>query len=214
MQFLFAGAHAVDWGRSGFCGLPVKTCRSVCLAWGQRLGAPNKDCLGREVYFQPQIISSSKWCRNSIYVRNLEGALPRPSPLSPSEQAATHGYTPGPRWATSLQPRWGQVDGGQADGCWLAFSPRQKSARARRALTSISSLSFSFSGPQAPTPIWFHILFYLAVGMIFLVDTIFCMIIYKELQKQKRWNLEISLGSGPKKKGTSYLQNDRYLEDI
>ncbi|XP_039102178.1 high affinity immunoglobulin gamma Fc receptor I [Hyaena hyaena] len=77
-----------------------------------------------------------------------------------------------------------------------------------------SEVELQVLGPQAPTPIWFHILFYLAVGMIFLVDTIFCMIIYKELQKQKRWNLEISLGSGPKKKGTSYIQNDRYLEDI
>ncbi|XP_049472368.1 LOW QUALITY PROTEIN: high affinity immunoglobulin gamma Fc receptor I-like [Panthera uncia] len=75
-------------------------------------------------------------------------------------------------------------------------------------------LELQVLGLQTPTPVWFHVLFYLAVGMVFLVDTILCMIIHKELQKQKQWNLEISLGSGPKKNVTSYLQEDRYLEDI
>ncbi|XP_025791196.1 high affinity immunoglobulin gamma Fc receptor I isoform X2 [Puma concolor] len=75
-------------------------------------------------------------------------------------------------------------------------------------------VSITVKGLQTPTPVWFHVLFYLAVGMVFLVDTILCMIIHKELQKQKQWNLEISLGSGPKKNVTSYLQEDRYLEDI
>ncbi|XP_059976142.1 high affinity immunoglobulin gamma Fc receptor I [Mesoplodon densirostris] len=51
------------------------------------------------------------------------------------------------------------------------------------------------------------------VGIIFLVDTVFCMIIHKELQRKKKWNLEISLGSDHGKKVTSYLQNDRYLEE-
>ncbi|GAB5575471.1 low affinity immunoglobulin gamma Fc region receptor III-A isoform X2 [Prionailurus iriomotensis] len=75
-------------------------------------------------------------------------------------------------------------------------------------------LELQVLGLQTPTPVWFHVLFYLSVGMVFLVDTILCMIIHKELQKQKQWNLEISLGSGPKKNVTSYLQEDRYLEDI
>ncbi|XP_029803503.1 high affinity immunoglobulin gamma Fc receptor I isoform X2 [Suricata suricatta] len=75
-------------------------------------------------------------------------------------------------------------------------------------------LELQVLGLRTLSPIWFHILFSLAVGMMFLVDTIFCIIIHKELQKQKLWSLEISLGSGPKKKATSYLEEDRYLEDI
>uniref|UniRef100_A0A3Q2H8H6 Ig-like domain-containing protein n=1 Tax=Equus caballus TaxID=9796 RepID=A0A3Q2H8H6_HORSE len=66
---------------------------------------------------------------------------------------------------------------------------------------------------QSPTSVWFHVLFYLAVGVIFLVDTIFCTIIHKELQRQKKWNLEISLGSGHEKKVTSYLQKEIQSEE-
>ncbi|XP_044770069.1 high affinity immunoglobulin gamma Fc receptor I isoform X5 [Neomonachus schauinslandi] len=51
------------------------------------------------------------------------------------------------------------------------------------------------------------------VGMLFLVDTIFCTIIYKELRRKKKWNLEISLDSGHEKRVNSYLQKERYLEE-
>ncbi|KAM9106715.1 LOW QUALITY PROTEIN: high affinity immunoglobulin gamma Fc receptor I [Megaptera novaeangliae] len=73
-------------------------------------------------------------------------------------------------------------------------------------------LELQVFGLQSPTPV-FRFLFYLAVGIIFLVDTVFCVIIHKELQRKKKWNLEISLGSDHGKKVTSYLQKDRYLEE-
>ncbi|XP_036129350.1 high affinity immunoglobulin gamma Fc receptor I [Molossus molossus] len=47
-----------------------------------------------------------------------------------------------------------------------------------------------------PTSIWFHVLFYLAMGIIFLVDTVFYVLIYKKLQRKKKWSLEIPLESG------------------
>lgn len=53
------------------------------------------------------------------------------------------------------------------------------------------------------TPAWFHVLFYPAIGIIFLVNTVLCVIIHKKLQKQKKWNLEIPLDSGHEKKVTS-----------
>uniref|UniRef100_A0A3Q2GTX0 Ig-like domain-containing protein n=1 Tax=Equus caballus TaxID=9796 RepID=A0A3Q2GTX0_HORSE len=76
-----------------------------------------------------------------------------------------------------------------------------------------AGVSITIKGLQSPTSVWFHVLFYLAVGVIFLVDTIFCTIIHKELQRQKKWNLEISLGSGHEKKVTSYLQKEIQSEE-
>uniref|UniRef100_A0A8C9UPX1 Ig-like domain-containing protein n=1 Tax=Spermophilus dauricus TaxID=99837 RepID=A0A8C9UPX1_SPEDA len=72
---------------------------------------------------------------------------------------------------------------------------------------------FSVSGLQSPTPVWFNILFYLSVGIIFLVNTVLCVTIHKELQRKKKWNLEVSLASDSGKKVTSHLQKDRYLEE-
>uniref|UniRef100_A0A8C9PS42 Ig-like domain-containing protein n=1 Tax=Spermophilus dauricus TaxID=99837 RepID=A0A8C9PS42_SPEDA len=69
------------------------------------------------------------------------------------------------------------------------------------------------SGLQSPTPVWFNILFYLSVGIIFLVNTVLCVTIHKELQRKKKWNLEVSLASDSGKKVTSHLQKDRYLEE-
>ncbi|XP_047584559.1 high affinity immunoglobulin gamma Fc receptor I isoform X4 [Lutra lutra] len=68
-------------------------------------------------------------------------------------------------------------------------------------------------GLQTQPPVWFHVLFCLPVGILFLVDTIFCMIIYKELERKKKCNLEVSLDSGQKKRVNSYLQEERYLEE-
>ncbi|KAB1260638.1 High affinity immunoglobulin gamma Fc receptor I [Camelus dromedarius] len=75
-------------------------------------------------------------------------------------------------------------------------------------------LKLQVVGPQLPAPVWFHVLFYLTVGVIFLVDTAFCMMIHKELQRKKKWNLDISLDSGHEKKLTSYLQKDSHLEEL
>uniref|UniRef100_A0A2K6V547 High affinity immunoglobulin gamma Fc receptor I n=1 Tax=Saimiri boliviensis boliviensis TaxID=39432 RepID=A0A2K6V547_SAIBB len=62
------------------------------------------------------------------------------------------------------------------------------------------SLSFSVSGLQSPTPVWFHFLFYVVVGIMFLVDTVLCVTIWKELKRKKKWNLEIPLDSAHEKK--------------
>ncbi|XP_002759896.4 high affinity immunoglobulin gamma Fc receptor I isoform X2 [Callithrix jacchus] len=66
--------------------------------------------------------------------------------------------------------------------------------------------------PQSPTPVWFHVLFYMVVGIMFLVDTVLYVTICKELKRQKKWNLEIPLDSGHEKKVTSDLQKHRHLE--
>ncbi|XP_030680542.1 high affinity immunoglobulin gamma Fc receptor I isoform X2 [Nomascus leucogenys] len=67
---------------------------------------------------------------------------------------------------------------------------------------------------QLPTPVWFHVLFYLAVGIMFLVNTVLWVTICKELKRKKEWNLEISLDSGHEKKVISSLQEDRHLEEV
>ncbi|KAM5201361.1 high affinity immunoglobulin gamma Fc receptor I isoform 3-T3 [Hipposideros larvatus] len=63
-------------------------------------------------------------------------------------------------------------------------------------------LKLQMLGLLAPnqTPAWFHVLFYVAMGIIFLVNTVLCVIIHKKLQKQKKWNLEIPLDYGHEKK--------------
>nr|AHH28245.1 Fc gamma receptor I [Sus scrofa]ARU09633.1 Fc gamma receptor I variant 1 [Sus scrofa] len=68
-----------------------------------------------------------------------------------------------------------------------------------------TELELQVLGPQPPTPVWFHVVFYLAVGSVFLMDTVFYVIIQKQLQRKKKWDLEISLDSGHGKKVTSYL---------
>lgn len=66
-------------------------------------------------------------------------------------------------------------------------------------------LNLQVHGLQSPTHVWFHVLFSLATGIIFLVNNVFCVIIHKELQKKKKWNLDIPMDSGQGKKVTSYL---------
>uniref|UniRef100_A0A2K5S8A0 Uncharacterized protein n=1 Tax=Cebus imitator TaxID=2715852 RepID=A0A2K5S8A0_CEBIM len=66
-------------------------------------------------------------------------------------------------------------------------------------------------GLQSPTPVWFHFLFYVVVGIMFLVDTVLCVTICKELKRKKKWNLEIPLESAHEKKVTSDLQKHRHL---
>uniref|UniRef100_A0A8D2ASX1 Fc gamma receptor Ia n=1 Tax=Sciurus vulgaris TaxID=55149 RepID=A0A8D2ASX1_SCIVU len=76
-----------------------------------------------------------------------------------------------------------------------------------------AGVSVTVKGLQSSTPVWFNILFYLSVGVIFLVNTVLCITIHKELQRKKKWNLEISLTSDYRKKVNSYLQKDRNLEE-
>ncbi|XP_038167400.1 high affinity immunoglobulin gamma Fc receptor I [Arvicola amphibius] len=40
-------------------------------------------------------------------------------------------------------------------------------------------------------PDWFHILFYLAMGIMLLVDTVLCVKIHKKLQRRKNYNVEV-----------------------
>uniref|UniRef100_A0A2I2YE88 Fc fragment of IgG receptor Ib n=1 Tax=Gorilla gorilla gorilla TaxID=9595 RepID=A0A2I2YE88_GORGO len=76
-----------------------------------------------------------------------------------------------------------------------------------------AGISVTVKGLQLPTPVWFHVLFYLAVGIMFLVNTVLWVTIRKELKRKKKWNLEISLDSGHEKKVISSLQEDRHLEE-
>ncbi|KAM5294853.1 high affinity immunoglobulin gamma Fc receptor I isoform 2-T2 [Glossophaga mutica] len=69
-------------------------------------------------------------------------------------------------------------------------------------------------GLQSPAPEWFHVLLHLVVGMIFLVNTVICVTIYKKLQRKKKWILEIPVGSGHGQKVTSFLQEARCLEEL
>ncbi|XP_054567697.1 high affinity immunoglobulin gamma Fc receptor I [Eptesicus fuscus] len=65
----------------------------------------------------------------------------------------------------------------------------------------------SFTGLQeSPTSVWFHGLFYLVMAIIFLVNTVLCVIIHKKLQRNNTWILEIPLDSADQgKKVTSYF---------
>ncbi|XP_004632555.2 high affinity immunoglobulin gamma Fc receptor I [Octodon degus] len=56
-------------------------------------------------------------------------------------------------------------------------------------------LELQLYGPPSTLSARLHILFYLPMGAIFLVDTVLCARIYKELPKKKKWNLEISSAS-------------------
>uniref|UniRef100_A0A2K6F6I0 Fc gamma receptor Ia n=1 Tax=Propithecus coquereli TaxID=379532 RepID=A0A2K6F6I0_PROCO len=76
-----------------------------------------------------------------------------------------------------------------------------------------AGVSVTVKGLQSSTPDWFKILFYLTVGVMFLVDTVLCMTIHKKLQRKKKWNLAISLNADHGKKVTSCLQKDRHLEE-
>lgn len=51
------------------------------------------------------------------------------------------------------------------------------------------------------------------MGIIFLVNTVLCVTIHKELKRKKKWNLEVSLASDYGKKVISHLQKDSYLEE-
>nr|XP_048283879.1 high affinity immunoglobulin gamma Fc receptor I [Myodes glareolus] len=57
--------------------------------------------------------------------------------------------------------------------------------------------------PQSPGPDWFHIVFYLAMGIMILVDTVLCVKIHKTLQRRKKYNVEVRLVSDEGKKETS-----------
>ncbi|XP_004689517.1 PREDICTED: high affinity immunoglobulin gamma Fc receptor I-like [Condylura cristata] len=61
-------------------------------------------------------------------------------------------------------------------------------------------------GLRSSALVWFQAIFYLVVGIMFLVDTVFCMMLHKELQRMKTWHLEMSLGSDHWKKNTYSLQ--------
>ncbi|XP_007949183.1 high affinity immunoglobulin gamma Fc receptor I [Orycteropus afer afer] len=74
-------------------------------------------------------------------------------------------------------------------------------------------LELQVLGLQSPILVWYQVFFYLAMGITFLVDTVLCVTIQKEFRRKKKWNLEISLASGYREEGTSYLQRDRSPEE-
>ncbi|XP_037355475.1 high affinity immunoglobulin gamma Fc receptor I isoform X2 [Talpa occidentalis] len=85
------------------------------------------------------------------------------------------------------------------DGSFLKQSPK---------------VEFRVHAAPSPAPVWLPAIFYLTVGIMFLVDTVLCIMLYQELHRMKIWNLEISLGSGYKKKVTSDLQIYVHSEEL
>lgn len=77
------------------------------------------------------------------------------------------------------------------------------------------STKLELFGPQSSTPVWFHILFYLSVGIMFLVNTVLYVKIHR-LQREKKYNLEVPLVSEKGKKATSFQQvrSDDVYEEV
>lgn len=128
----------------------------------------------------------SKCTGKALAVRLLWGACPLSITIEPS--SSYHQLLPAPQSPrVSLRHRHSKSQ--------PTFSSKHNSARSLWFLNSIYPLLFSFTGLQSTTPVWFHFLFYLAVGIMFLVDSVLCIVIHKELQRKKMWNLEIYLDS-------------------
>jgi hypothetical protein len=74
---------------------------------------------------------------------------------------------------------------------------------------------FSVSGPQSSAPVWFHILFYLSVGIMFSLNTVLYVKIHR-LQREKKYNLEVPLVSEQGKKANSFQQvrSDGVYEEV
>uniref|UniRef100_A0A8C6R9L8 High affinity immunoglobulin gamma Fc receptor I n=1 Tax=Nannospalax galili TaxID=1026970 RepID=A0A8C6R9L8_NANGA len=73
------------------------------------------------------------------------------------------------------------------------------------------NLELQVVGLQSSASVWFHILFYLSVGIIFLVATVLCVKIHQKLKRKKRWNLEIPLVSNHGKEEAFCFQQ---LEEV
>ncbi|XP_036046441.1 high affinity immunoglobulin gamma Fc receptor I isoform X1 [Onychomys torridus] len=81
-----------------------------------------------------------------------------------------------------------------ADGSILKHSPE---------------LELRIRGLQSSGPVWFHILFYLSMGVILLVDTALCVKIHKKLQKKKKnYNLEVLSDQGKKETSSQQVRSD------
>lgn len=78
-----------------------------------------------------------------------------------------------------------------------------------------TELELQVLGPQSSAPVWFHILFYLSVGIMFLVNTVLYVKIHR-LQRKKKYNLEVPLVSEKGKKATSFPQvrSDDVYEEV
>lgn len=76
-------------------------------------------------------------------------------------------------------------------------------------------LELQVLGPQSSAPVWFHILFYLSVGIMFLVNTVLYVKIHR-LQRKKKYNLEVPLVSEEGKKATSFqrVRSDGVYEEV
>ena len=143
----------------------------------------------------------SKCTGKALAARLLQGAWPLSKTTEPS--SSHHQLPPAPQGpSVSLRHRHSKSQ--------PTFSSKHNSARSLWFLNSISPLLFSVTGLQSTTLVWFHFLFYPAVGIMFLVDSALCIVIHKELQRKKMWNLEIyldSLDSGHGKKVPPTFKN-------
>nr|AAD34932.1 high affinity immunoglobulin gamma Fc receptor I [Mus musculus]AAD34933.1 high affinity immunoglobulin gamma Fc receptor I [Mus musculus]AAD34934.1 high affinity immunoglobulin gamma Fc receptor I [Mus musculus]AAD34935.1 high affinity immunoglobulin gamma Fc receptor I [Mus musculus]AAD34936.1 high affinity immunoglobulin gamma Fc receptor I [Mus musculus] len=76
-------------------------------------------------------------------------------------------------------------------------------------------LELQVLGPQSSAPVWFHILFYLSVGIMFSLNTVLYVKIHR-LQREKKYNLEVPLVSEQGKKANSFQQvrSDGVYEEV
>lgn len=210
VQFLLEGTHMVGW-RLGILWIAHKFPNVyIWLRWRdcelQKKNFFGGKCLSSiQIHFKHYIeiaVVSVHWqgSGSSGLMRSLP--LVR-TPCSPA-RATSSSFLP-LKW--SVSPR-GTGIAGLSQPCLP-----HNSVRSLWFLNGIFSLSFSFTGLlQSPTSVWFHGLFYLLMGIIFLVNTVLCVLIHKNLQRNKTWILEIPLDSGYGKKVT-YRWEDRHLEE-
>ncbi|XP_058516161.1 high affinity immunoglobulin gamma Fc receptor I-like [Ochotona princeps] len=102
-------------------------------------------------------------------------------------------------------PKAGQEDSG---AYWCEAATEDK-----RVVKRSSALQVQVLAPQSLSRVWFHVLLFLAIGMLIFFSACLCSMICKELQRMRTQNLQIPMSSGPVKSITSYLQNYRQLEE-
>ncbi|OBS74356.1 hypothetical protein A6R68_15097, partial [Neotoma lepida] len=74
-------------------------------------------------------------------------------------------------------------------------------------------LELRILGFQSAALVWFHILFYLSMGIILLVDTVLCAKICKKLQRKKNYNLEVRSVQGKKETSSQQVRSDDVSEE-
>ncbi|XP_058516158.1 high affinity immunoglobulin gamma Fc receptor I-like isoform X2 [Ochotona princeps] len=102
-------------------------------------------------------------------------------------------------------PKAGQEDSG---AYWCEAATEDK-----RVVKRSSALQVQVLGPQSLNPFWLHVFFYLATGVMFLVNTVLCVTIHNKLQRMKKEDVGISLSSDYERYETLKLPKDARLKE-